>query len=219
MDNRRVNKFGAIFDDEVIKDILSKACKCPKNILFTSNSESESSYSASFAEDNTIQSLKDHLSINTKSLNNINDKDEDKSVGELIGDLYDKRFLNNNKRKTVIDNKILRVYFSILLVQSMMSKYKYSELQKPRGKIPYDNRIKSENVNIFGEVPALTYLLEKDRWKKVSQRRYKQYINKLVNQCYMYNLCREFIDTPERFKYNMGDLFVLKPRYETIEGV
>lgn len=199
MMNDRKDKFKVEYNLGIIKKALEDAAQ---SYFFSSDDKESREFNI------TVKKTIDYMYIPI----NIN---HDRSVGEIISDLYKCRDLGENTKNS-IESKILKVYTPIMMAISEVNDYKYSELLKIRYKYnrfnPSYQRV-SENLYLYGEIPTLTYLLEKDRWKTVSNRRYKKYIYQLICQCHAYAFARFIVDTPPHPDHTIGDIFTLKVKY------
>lgn len=209
----KIDKFKVNFNQNIIKSALMKSLEdsC-KEYLVRSTPDLKSEFTITLK----------NAALPTLKLSNLTDKHlamrglKDKSVACVILENYNKRPLDGNTKKSVKD-KILKVYIPIVAAAAMCSSYKYYELIEGKHLLDpkrYADCKKSERVNLYGEIPTLTYLLTNNRWKTVSARRYKKYISQVISQCIAYSTARCIIDTPPHPDSIVGEIFTLKPKYK-----
>lgn len=144
--------------------------------------------------------------------------DNERSIGAIILEMNEKR-----PRIRRVDIKLMKKSESAMLALTrffmtidLLKEYEYGELIKHKQYDPLEKHkrhIKSQNKTLYGEIPTLSYLLEKNRWAKLSQRMYKKCINALLSQCISYSTARIIVDTQPLNTIDYGSIFSLKPKF------
>ena len=140
--------------------------------------------------------------------------ENNQSIQDIILNMLNFREIKNNLNNKNIKKLYIQTFnnnFNLLISADMVKEYTYGELIEYRYKVKEwrKPKRKSESVRLYGEIPTLTYLIEKDKFLNVSRRRYKQYLIRLKQQCFSYANNRMIVDT-QPIKYFNSDIISFK---------
>lgn len=140
--------------------------------------------------------------------------ENNQSIQDIILNMLNFREIKNKLNNKNIKKLYIQIFnnnFNLLVATDMVKEYTYGELIENRYKVKEwkKPKRKSESVRLYGEIPTLTYLIEKDKFLNISMRRYKQYLIQLKQQCFSYANNRMIVDT-QPIKYSIGDIISFK---------